>query len=331
MSKRQIRRICSLRKQGFTLQQIAADVGYSIWPIRKVLLQRGFPSRVQPAHPKWRGVISPSTQRVLSLRRQGFTLQQIADAVGWSASTARKILLQHGFPPCVQLAHPKWGRRGVRLRKPQILSLRKRGLTVQQIARVVECSTSTIRKTLSRRRLRRRVPPVSSESLKRQVMSLRKQGYSLARIREVTGVPDVTAMRWLKAAGFPRRVPLFHFVQGRIKGICTAMGCGSRRYGPRFCWFHNDLYRRGFLNRKGEAVLPKCIDCGRKFQRHRLAKRCESCVEARDIQLGRLRMRRYWHRRKHRLMKATRRGKFSGNAKAQVRKAGRKQFGSQRA
>src|SRR5579859_8049952 len=149
MPKRQIRRICSLRKQGFTLQQIAADVGYSIWPIRKVLLQNGFPSRVQLAHPKWRRVISPHTQRVLSLRRQGLTLQQIADDVGWSASTARKILLQNGFPPCVQLAHPKWGRRGVRLYKPHILSLRKRGLTVQQIAREVDCSISTIRKTLS--------------------------------------------------------------------------------------------------------------------------------------------------------------------------------------
>src|SRR5579859_6790106 len=143
MPKRQIRRICSLRKQGFTLQQIAADVGYSIWPIRKVLLQNGFPSRVQLAHPKWRRVISPHTQRVLSLRRQGLTLQQIADDVGWSASTARKILLQNGFPPCVQLAHPKWGRWGVRLHKPhllslrkRVLSLRKRGLTVQQIARL---------------------------------------------------------------------------------------------------------------------------------------------------------------------------------------------------
>ena len=329
MSKRQIQRICSLRKQGLTLQQIAADVGYSIWPIRKVLLQHGFPFRVKLAHPKWQRVISPHAQRVLSLRRQGLTLQQIADDVGCSASTARKILLQNGFPPCVQLAHPKWGRRGVRLHKPRILSLRKRGLTVQQIAREVDCSISTIRAILSRRRLRRRVPPLPSESLKRQVMSLRKQGYSLARIREVTGVIDVTAMRWLKAAGFPGRVPLFHFIRGQ--GICKAKGCGTRRLGPRFCAVHNDLYQRGFLNRKGEEVLPKCVGCGRKFQRQRRAERCEACAEQRDIELGRLRMRRYYHRRKQRLMKAARRGKFLRNAKAQVRKAGRKRFGRQRA
>ncbi len=261
-------------------------------------------------------------QRICSLRKQGLTLQQIADDVGWSASTARKILLQNGFPPCVQLAHPKWGRRGVRLHKPHILSLRKRGLTVRQIARKVDCSISTIRKTLSRRRLRRRVPPVPSESLKRQVMSLRKQGYSLARIREVTGVPDVTAMRWLKAAGFPGRVPLFYFIRGL--GICKAKGCGTRRLGPRFCAFHNDLYRRGFLNRKGEAVLPKCLDCGKKFERQRAAKRCEACAEARDIQLQKLRVRRYWRRLRQRRMKAAKRGKVLKNAKTHVRKTGRK-------
>ncbi len=329
MSKRQIQRICSLRKQGLTLQQIAADVGYSIWPIRKVLLQHGILSRVKPAHPKWRPVISPHTQRVLSLRRQGLTLQQIGDEVGCSISTARKILLQNGFPPCVKLAHPKWGRRGVRLHKPRILSLRKRGLTVQQIAREIDCSISTIRAILSLRRLRRRVPPLPSESLKPQVISLRKQGYSLARIREVTGVLDVTAMRWLKAAGFPGRVPLFHFIRGQ--GICKAKGCGTRRLGPRFCSFHNDLYQRGFLNRKGEELLPKCVDCGQEFRRHRLAERCEGCAVAHETQLGRLRMRRYWHRRKQRLMKAARRGKFLRNAKAQVRKAGRKRFGRQRA
>ncbi len=206
----------------------------------------------------------------------------------------------------------------------RICSLRKQGLTLQQIAAEVGYSISTIRKTLSRRRLRRRVPPLPSESLKRQVMSLRKQGYSLAGIREVTGVPDVTAMRWLKAAGFPRRVPLFHFVQGRIKGICKAKGCGSRRHAPHFCAVHKDLYRRGFLNRKGEAVLPKCLDCGRKFQRQRRAERCEACAEARDIQLQKLRVRRYWRRLRQRKMKAAKRGKFLKNAKTHVRKTGRK-------
>ncbi len=316
MSKRQIQHICSLHKQGLTLQQIAADVGYSIWPIRKVLLQHGLPSRVKTRPSQMATVISPHTQRVLSLRRQGLTLEQIANDVGFSVSTARKILLQNGFPPCVQLAHPKWGRRGVRLHKPRILSLRKRGLTVQQIAREVDYSISTIRKTLSRRPLRRRVPPLPSESLKRRVISLRKQGYSLACIREVTGVPDVTAMRWLKAAGFPGRVPLFHFIHGL--GICKAKGCGTRRLGPRFCSFHNDLYQRGFLN-------------GQEFRRHRLAERCGGCAAAREIQLGRLRMRRYWHGRKQRLMKAARRGKFLKNAKVQVRKTGRKRFGPQRA
>jgi len=329
MSKRQIQRICSLRKQGLTLQQIAADVGYSIWPIRKVLLQHGFPFRVKLAHPKWQRVISPHAQRVLSLRRQGLTLQQIADDVGCSASTARKILLQNGFPPCVQFTHPKWGRRGVRLHKPRILSLRKRGLTVQQIAREVDCSISTIRKTLSRRRLRRRVPPFPSESLKRQVISLRKQGYSLARIREVTGVPDVTAMRWLKAAGFPGRIPLFHFLRGL--GICKAKGCGTRRLGPRFCSFHNDLYQRGFLNRKGEEVLPKCVDCGQEFRRHRLAERCGGCAVAREIQLQKLRTQRYLSRLRQRRKKANSRGKFLRNTKPQARKAGRKRFGPQRA
>src|SRR5260370_11875458 len=118
MSKRQIQHICSLHKQGLTLQQIAADVGYSIWPIRKVLLQHGLPSRVKTRPSQMATVISPHTQRLLSLRRQGLTLEQIANDVAFSVSTARKILLHNAFPPCFQLPPPTSPRRSLRLLHP---------------------------------------------------------------------------------------------------------------------------------------------------------------------------------------------------------------------
>src|ERR1051326_3836950 len=87
-------------------------------------------------------------KRIFSMRKEGYTLVEIADAVGVSYATARRILLKSGAFPARRTTRK-------RLRDRRILALKRQGRSPEEIARAVGCRLLKVQQVLAKNRGKR--------------------------------------------------------------------------------------------------------------------------------------------------------------------------------
>ena len=129
-------------------------------------------------------------QQIQALLKLGYSMREVARAVGCSDDTLRN----HGFSSC---SPP---RRFTEKEKSRIIAMRKRGCTIGEIAIALDCSRNAVghhvRKlgpipSLKARRFkpRRRI----SEEIKRRVVELRRQGHTFEKIANMLDMAYPTA------------------------------------------------------------------------------------------------------------------------------------------
>lgn len=82
--------IARLVSKGYTAQEAADEMGYSMWSVRDNARQMGLRFK-DP-----RGFTPQQVELAVELRRRGYSLQQIADEVGKSKTGVRRLLVRMG-------------------------------------------------------------------------------------------------------------------------------------------------------------------------------------------------------------------------------------------
>lgn len=145
------RQILALRHDGLTYRRIAERLRSTAWKVRHALSQLPADSRPNPAL----NVRQRRHAKVLALRQQGLTHQAIARLVGCDRSTVSGILARHATasntssPPSTTPT-PRDIDTPVDPRTSQVLTLRRQGLSIRQIAKRlgIGASVSLVTRTL---------------------------------------------------------------------------------------------------------------------------------------------------------------------------------------
>lgn len=141
--------------------------------------------------------------RIICLRKEGGTVREIANITGYGTITVEKVLKRHNFVGRVLI---NW-----KMIIPKIVSLRKKGWKVSEIAKKINCSIHTVSRAIynsseikaiivRQRRERRRIA--------KKIVREFKRGKTLSEIAKITGYCAVSVSRILKQQGIsiPHRV-----------------------------------------------------------------------------------------------------------------------------
>jgi transposase len=149
--------IIALRKEGLTFAEIAERVGVKkhtayIW-FRQYATDddKAAAALVAPKRGRRRTVSPERVGQIIALRKEGLTFAEIAERVGVTLQTAHSYFRQYATDDdkaAAALVAPKRGRPGPENpeRTAQIVALRKKGLTLQEIGTQFGITREAVRK-----------------------------------------------------------------------------------------------------------------------------------------------------------------------------------------
>jgi len=286
------RRMIALRKQGRTVQQIAIALGIGESTVGHHVRHLG-PVPLSDARPRgrWRTARMEARERVVVLRKRGYTFQKIASVVGMAYTTARAIFLAGGKRP----ARPHGGSKKTSKEEiARMIALRRAGGSYAYIAGLVGVNAGTVGMILK------------SHGFPGKIPLLRYAGPVGNRVRGICRVPGCGV--WHYGSGLCANHQL-QYKQGRIEKNgrllpSTCVDCGANfPYNPqrqrcdRCRRVHltkldklNRDYRLGYIDEQGRPLPFTCEQCGKKFTRRSGKTRfCEGCAAARPNMLRRQR------------------------------------------
>lgn len=180
-------RIIAMYSKGFMIREIEESTQTTSNTIYKVLHSHGV-TRPRIHKPR---VKKRRDRRILALRRQGWTFQEIGRRVGCSTGVAHRVVSESGqFPPTI--------RRMTAAEAKRILAMRKSGKTFKQIAAAVNRGASVVHRVTSEGRLlwmSLQKKAILTDKQHRRILKLRRKRKTLSEIASVIGLPQTSIYR----------------------------------------------------------------------------------------------------------------------------------------
>ena len=147
LSKKTINKMIRLKKQGLSNNKIAEIIGSSRTTVRRYLLEnmKNYKKYRQPTRD---GLSEQEISTLIDLKHQKLSNIKIAEKVGYSISTVSKYLNKY-MEDYSEYAHHISSKPMSKEKINKIIQLRKKGKTLDEIARIIKSATVTISKYLN--------------------------------------------------------------------------------------------------------------------------------------------------------------------------------------
>jgi transcriptional regulator len=188
-------RIIALYRKGYLIREIARRAHCATITIQRVVYSHGL---TRP-RTQTRKVDKRRDRSIISMRRRGYTLQEIGRAIGCSASVVHRVVIESG-------QFPSSTRKMTAAEVKRILTMRESGKSFLEIADVVNRTTSVIHYVISEGRpLWKSLKKSASMTKKRRdrILGLRRKGKTLSEIASVMRLPKTNVHRILAKMGLP--------------------------------------------------------------------------------------------------------------------------------